>query len=225
MEHQPSTVRSSFSGSFNEDQYVTYNSYNSQRFGDSAKENIEIGNEYMQSGDQRNARKAFQKAISFSQGQQALNEDARVQFRNLVRQQGVVGLANRRNNLKLSLNQVDDDVPVVLNNDQWSEADVQKIEAQLGEKESSALSSLAEKMLDQQQAAAVEVHPIRVVMAEQGTLIEFERTLQLQPDAEMQVTFHSAPAAGNRATQSVAVVFAAGIILLAGSFIFRTKAA
>ncbi|MEN8255046.1 MAG: hypothetical protein ABFR33_06205, partial [Verrucomicrobiota bacterium] len=215
MQHRRSTwAGSSFSGSFSEDQYYSYNSDNSQRFGDSAKQNIEMGNEFMQSGDQRNARKAFQKAISYSQGQQALNEDARVQFRNLVRRQGVVGLVNRRNLLKQSLNQVDEDMTGAPVNEQWSGADVQKIEAQLGEKESSALSGLAEKMLDQQQAASTEVHPIRVVMARQGAEIEFQRTLQLQPDAEMQVEFHSAQVSGNRLAHALVVVFAAGMVVL-----------
>ena len=224
MQYQSSrAVQASYSGSFNEELYNSYNSDNSQRFGASAKENIVMGNEFMQSGDQRNARKAFQKAISYSQGQQALNEDARVQFRNLVRQQGVVGLVNRRNNLKLSLNQVDDEAPVALAKEQWSEADVQKIEAQLGEKESSALSTLAEKMLDQQQAASVEVHPIRVVMARQGTQIKFERTLQLQPDTEMQVEFHSARVAGNRSAHVIIVALAAGVVILSGGIIAKVR--
>ncbi|MDH3346277.1 MAG: hypothetical protein OEL75_03745, partial [Kiritimatiellaceae bacterium] len=199
---------------FSEREYYEYNVSNSQRFGANAKENIVKGNQLMQSGDQRNARKAFQKAISYSQGQQALNEDARVQFRNLVRQQGVVGLANRRNQLKQSLNQVDEDVQMPTGNEQWSGADVRKIEAQLGEKESSSLSELAETMLDQQQAASVEVHPIRVVMAQQGTEIKFERALQLQSDAEMRVEFHSAKATGSRQIQIVMITVAAGMILL-----------
>jgi hypothetical protein len=213
---------SSFSGSFNKEQYDSYNADNTQRFGDSAKQNIVMGNEFMQSGDQRGARKAFQKAISYSQGQQALNEDARVQFRNLVRQQGVVGLVNRRSQLKQSLNQVDEETAAPVN-EQWSETDVKKIEAQLGEKESSALSSLAEKMLDQQQAASVEVHPIRVAMAKQGVQIEFERTLQLQPDTEMQVGFRSTKARGNCAAQVVIVLISAGIILLSFRLIRKIR--
>lgn len=225
MQHLRLSRSGSYSGEFDEVQYGSYNSENSLRFGESAKENIETGNALMQSGDQRNARKAFQKAISFSQGQQALNEDARVQYRNLVRQQGVVGLVNRRNQLKQTLNQVDGDAAGAFANEQWSGADVDKIEAQLGEKESSALSGLAEKMLDQQQAASTEVHPIRVVMARQGTEIGFERTLQLQPDTEMQVEFHSARAAGSRSVQVVAVLLSAGIILLAGHFIGKLRKA
>jgi hypothetical protein len=215
--------RSGASGTYNEALYYSFNSDNSQRFGANAKQNIEMGNELMRTGDQRNARKAFQKAISYSQGQQALNEDARVQFRNLVRQQGIVGLVNRRNLLKQSLNQVDEDMTGAPGNEQWSGADVQKIEAQLGEKESSALSELAEKMLDQQQAASIEVHPIRVVMVRQGTRIEFQRTLQLQPDAEMQVEFHSAQVAGNRSAHAIVVVLAAGIVILSGGLIAKVR--
>jgi len=207
---------------FDESEYNDFNASNSQRSGDSAKLNIVKGNSLMQSGDQRNARKAFQKAISSSQGQVALNEDARVQFRNLVRQQGVVGLANRRVQLKQSLNQLDEEAQTFDGNQQWSGANVQQLEAQLGEKESSSLSALAEKMLDQQQAASVEVHPIRVVMAQQGTQLKFARVLQLKSDAEMRVEFHSAPAVGSRVAQMVIVIAAIGMILLCG-WLFRMR--
>lgn len=208
---------------FSEADYIQYNADNSQLFGDSAKESIVVANSYMESGDQRSARKAFEKAISYSQGQQDLNEDARVQYRNLVRQQGVIGLVNRRNQLKQSLNLTDGNgmVPV----EQWSGNDVQKIEAQLGEKESSALSNLAERMLDQQQAASVEVHPIRVVMAQQGSRLEFKRTLQLRSDSEMEVEFRATPARDSHAAQAVAVALSAGIIILSGGIFSRLRRA
>ncbi|MDF7798180.1 hypothetical protein P4C99_01800 [Pontiellaceae bacterium B1224] len=215
-------VEGSSFGWFGKDEYQSFNIDNSVRFSDNAKLNIELGNDYMESGDQRNARKAFQKAITYSQGQQDLNEDARVQFRNLVRQQGVVGLVNRRNQLKQSLNQMplEDEVG---GNVQWSGADVQKIEAQLGEKESSALSGLAERMLDQQQAASVEVHPIRVVMARQGSTLEFERALQLQPDSEMRVEFRSSHTHASRTGQIIVVILAAGTMLICGGWMARVR--
>ena len=205
---------------FSEDDYITYNYSNDALFGDNAKQNIVEGNAYMEQGDQENARKAFQKAISYSQGQQALNEDARVQYRNLVRQQGVAGLVNRRNALKQSLNQ-EMDVQQL----QVDANDMQQIEAQLGEKESSALGTLAERMLDQQQAASVEVHPLSVVMAEQGATLEFERTLQLQPESEMEVEFHAAPLRGSRMGQLFVLAISGGIVLVSGSFITRLRRA
>ena len=211
-------------GSFNETEYMQFNTGNSERLGRSARDNIVLGNEYMQSGDQRGARKAFEKAIAYSQGQQDLNEDARVQFRNLVRQQGVMGLVNRRNQLKQSLNLMDQDAQQIQSaNDQWSVQDVQQVEAQLGDKESSALSSLAETMLDQQQAAAVEVHPIRVVMAMQGVPLQFERKLQLQPHSEMMVEFKSTPVGASYSVQAITVGLAAALTLLAGTAAKRRK--
>ncbi len=203
---------------FSEAEYNTWNDTNTELFGDNAKQNIVIANSYMQKGEQLNARKAFQKAISYSQGQRALNEDARVQYRNLMRQQGVAGLVNRRNKLKLSLNQA-----VENGNQQVDANNIQQIEAQLGEKESSALGALATRMLDQQQAASVEVHPIRVVMAGQGAELEFERTLQLQPESAMEVEFHATPLRGGRGGQALAVIFTGGIVLLSGAGISRFR--
>lgn len=64
-----------------------------------------------------------------------------------------MGLVNRRNQLKFSLNQREDEE--IVEADQSSGADAQKIEAQVGDKESSALSSLTEHLLDQEQAISV----------------------------------------------------------------------
>lgn len=214
MNYQRSEGSWSRLGLFSEKRYAEVNMDLSESFGASAQDNIVKGNEYMESGDALNARKAFQKAISYSQGQQALNEDARVQFRNLVRKQGIIGLANRRNQLRQSLNQVEMDP--LSGNGQWSGADVQKLEEQLGQKESTSLSELAETMLDQQQAASVEVHPIRVVMAKQGTEIQFRRALQLTSDAEMNIHFHSSRPGSSRGVQIVAVILSAAALLLLG---------
>ncbi|MBN2684893.1 MAG: hypothetical protein JXR40_06405 [Pontiellaceae bacterium] len=225
MEHREEEQNWSFKRSFSETEYISYNAENARVSGNNAKINIIEANDYMEKGDQLNARKALQKAISYSQGQVDLNEDARVQYRNLVGQQGVAGLVNRRNQLKQSLNQ-----QVVVQGTQgdmyqMSNAEMEQIEAQLGEKESSALRSLADRMLDQQQAAAIEVHPIRVVMATQGTKIEFDRTLQLQPDSEMVVEFVAAPAAGGRTGQGLAVLLSCGVVLLAGIPLYRLRRA
>lgn len=224
MEHQKMAGSGFLSSlTYGETQYLDYNQVNSKQFGTYAMDNIEAANDYIESGEQRSALKAFEKAISYSQGQLDLNEDARVQYRNLVRQQGVVGLVNRRNQLKLSLNQLEGEE--IVEADQWSGADAQKIEAQLGDKESSALSSLAERLLDQQQAAAVEVHPIRVVMARQGPQLRFTRTLQLQSDADMAVEFHAFPLRGGRIFQAISVVACVGLVLGLGGVARRFRRA
>ena len=78
-------------------------------------------------------------------------------------------------------------------------------------------------MLDQQQAASVEVHPIRVVMARQGSPLQFERALQLQPDAEMWVEFHSAHTQASRSDQLIVMVLAAGTIGVCGGWMVRIR--
>ncbi len=202
---------------YSEAEYISYNTDTAQRFGESAKQSLLAGNDYMQGGDQRSARKALRKAISYSQGQQDLNEDARIQYRNLVRQQGLLGLVDRRNQLRQTLNLSTDNLEA------QAGGTVQQVEAVLGEKESSALGGLAERMLDQQQAASVEVHPIRVVMAGQGTELGFNRTLQLQPDAEMAVAFHASPLRGGRGARTFVVAGSIGLILLAGGAVARLR--
>ena len=208
--------------SFSADEYISYNSENARISGDNARWNMDEANDYMEVGDQVNARKAFQKAIAYSEGQQDVNEDARVQYRTLVRQQGVAGLVNRRNQLKQSLNQ---QVDVQQGNAgmQISSAELQQLEARLGEKESNALGDLAARIFDQQQAAAVEVHPIRVVMARQGARIEFDRTLQLQSDTAMEVEFKVTPIRGSRGGQWIVALISCGVVLLSGFLMLRLR--
>ena len=64
----------------------------------------------------------------------------------------MVGLVNRRENLKNKLNlgtQVEESIP-----QRWTTADGLKIEASLEEKDNYSLNVVAERILDQQSAAA-----------------------------------------------------------------------
>ena len=134
----------------------------------------------------------MQSAITYSQGDQVLNEDARIQFRNLARQQAVVGLANRRLQLKKDRNVADEQSEEQLkgfNGGNWNKDYSAKIEQSLGAKENDSLNAVANKMLDQQLAAQAEVHPIRITMPIQGRHLAFYRELQIKPQAAMTVSF------------------------------------
>src|SRR4029077_14528438 len=54
------------------------------------------GNSLLEQGDPQQARRAFQAAYGLSQGDDAFNEDARVQLNNLKLQQALVGLNVRQ---------------------------------------------------------------------------------------------------------------------------------
>src|SRR5207302_8357755 len=61
-----------------------------------AEEMLAAGNSALEQGDPQQARRAFQAAYGLSQGDDAFNEDARVQLNNLKLQQALVGLNVRQ---------------------------------------------------------------------------------------------------------------------------------
>src|SRR6201999_2159159 len=61
-----------------------------------AEDMLAMGNSLLQNGDPQQARRAFQSAYGLSQGDNAFNEDSRVQLNNLKIQQALVGLNLRQ---------------------------------------------------------------------------------------------------------------------------------
>ena len=179
---------------FSADQYTAENKEIMVENQQKAEQVLERGNQLWQEGQQVEARQAMQSAIAYSQGQKDLNEDARIQFRNLAKQQAVVGLANRRIALKKERNTADEAGLEQLkgfNQGNWNAEYGKKMEQYLGTKENDSLNVVAEKIIDQQAAAEAEVHPIRITMPIQGKHLAFYRELQIKPHDEMRVEFRA----------------------------------
>ena len=166
-----------------------------------AEEVLKKGEKYWKEGKQAEAKQALQQAVTFSQGQQGLNEDARIQYRNLMRQNAVVGFYNRRAALKKSQNVNDEyesqqkpnnQQPVAAQaaqSGQWTADYGRQIEQQLDARDTDNLNKVADKMLEQQAAAQVRATPIRVTLPVQGMHLPFYRELQIHPDTPMVVEF------------------------------------
>jgi hypothetical protein len=181
---------------------------------------LEQGAELWRRGQTVEARQAFEEAVAWSQGQQDLNEDARIQFRNLAKQQAVVVLANRRNALKAANNAVDESGREQMrgfNDGNWSADYARKIEASLGAKESESLGLVAEKLIEQQQAAGAEIRPIRITVPVQGRRLVFRRDLQIKPGADMLVTFRAAGGPWSGALASAGILAALAALLALAS--------
>ncbi|MBU4460732.1 MAG: hypothetical protein KJ579_09200 [Verrucomicrobia bacterium] len=177
---------------------------------------LEQGAEMWRNGQTVGARQAFEAAVAYSQGKQDLNEDARIQYRNLAKQQAVVVLANRRAALKAANNVADESGREQMrgfNDGNWSSDYARKIEASLGAKESESLGLVAERLLDQQQAAGAEIRPIRITVPVQGRRLVFRRDLQIKPGAEMLVTFRAAGGPWSGALAGVALLAALAALL------------
>lgn len=175
---------------------------------------LKRGEEFARKGQQQEARQAFESALYYSQGKADYNEDVRLQYRNLAKQQAVVGLVNRRDELKAGNNFFVQEAAqqgavsganaynggtLVANgalnagnatiNANWTSEQAAQVTQNLSAKDNVSLNVVAEKILDQQAAAAGVATALRVTMPIEGRVLEFTRPLQITPGAELSVSF------------------------------------
>jgi hypothetical protein len=153
---------------------------------------LDQGAELQRAGKQKEARDVLRTAMNYSQGEADLNEDARVQFRNLQMQQVKVGLYNRRNSLRSAQNIApasDVAEKVQMDDGQFTTEQFAKIEQSLSVRDNSALDIVADRMVGQQDAAKAAVSAIRVAMPEHGLALRFSRKLMVDPEAPLSVEF------------------------------------
>jgi hypothetical protein len=202
---------------FDDQKYLADNAGEAERNYQKAASILKQGEQYVKEGRQRDARKAFESALYYSQGKADFNEDVRVQYRNLARQQAVVGLVNRRGALRSAQNvqQPDDgrqqrQLEQTVEGGEWSADYAQQVAQSLSVEDNDALNVVAEKILDQQEAAAGLAPPIRITVPLQGRRLQFVRLLQIKPNAELSVSYR---AVSDRALQWLAV--AGSVVLMA----------
>ncbi len=162
-----------------------------------ARSNMKDVGSLLDSGKQREAQQALQVAVNSSAADRTLNEDARVQFRNVVKQQVKMGLVNRREELRRDNNIYDEQAPQTregFNGGNFSQSFVSQVEDQLTSQDRTALDKVAQRIVDQQAAAAGEGAAINIAMPEHGGELSFRRALQSEKGGALQVVFRFAPA-------------------------------
>src|ERR1017187_184478 len=158
---------------------------------------LEEANTYLQSGDQQRAGEMLSRASNAQALDEASNEDARVQLRNLRTQQTVLGLNTRRQRLYLD-NRVD-----AAPNERLEQAaslnpymqgkvnfDPQQIDQLLmgnTVEENASLKGIAARLVDQQLAAAPAPGAIDVTLPERGRVFTFARSLQVDGGAPLEL--------------------------------------
>ncbi len=162
-----------------------------------ARGNLAQLDELLQSGKQMEARKALQQAVTLSQSEQSLNEDARVQFRNVVQQQVKMGIVNRRAALRAE-NNIFDDAQQAQAGAQagWNEGNfdatyAREVEERLGAADRAGLDLVAQKLVEVQAGAAAQGAAIQVAMPEHGREFRFRRELKNEPGGELLLTFRA----------------------------------
>ena len=146
-------------------------------------------------GEQRQARAALEQAMYFSLGDQALNEDARVQFYRLSNDQAVVGLIGSRQRLR-ELDGGRLPPPTLMNDDavlNLSQRDLQSVRNALSQQDNENLAQIAGRFMTTQTAATARPAPLVVEMPLRGRVLHFARPIQAQPNAPLTVSFKQSP--------------------------------
>lgn len=152
-----------------------------------AEEMLSLGNTLLERGDPQQARRAFQSAFGLSAHDQAFNEDARVQLHNLKLQQALLGLNYRQSvaggepaaapgNLRDLRNRTDVT---------YTQQEAKQVMDANTADDNAALMRLAERIVQQQDAAVPVPTAISASIPRQGRVLTFGRTVLVDPWADL----------------------------------------
>ncbi len=184
-----------------------YHSLASQRrkagAGDAA-ELLDQAGRWLQSGNQDLAAAALTNVMRNRQLDEASNEDARVQLRELKTQQAVLGLNTRRQRVALDnvapaaaqpaaaeqLQRAADANPLLQGDTNFDPAQFDRLLEGNTADELTALREIAARIVSQQLAADPAPAAIDPTLPERGTLLEFHRSVQAGDSQPMSITLH-----------------------------------
>jgi len=188
-----------------------------------AEQMLAQGNTALEQGDPQQARRAFQAAYGLSQGDDAFNEDARVQLNNLKLQQALVGL-----NVRQSAVAGDADALAGKLRDlrgrkdgNYTQQDAKAIIDRNTAEENAVFMRLAQRLIQQQDAAVSSPAAIRASIPEQGRLLTFRRAVLVDTWADLKIGLEAS--AAKAASWGVRVMILAGILLILAVFAWAAR--
>jgi hypothetical protein len=149
----------------------------------------EEGNKLAQSGKPQEARQALAWANSYAFNDPELNEDTRVQLHSLISQQAVVGLVDRRNQLRQTKSEGAVQAPEQTLGMQFDQAQADRVRNSLNRDDSANLDRIIGRLIEMQEEASQSRVQLMVNVPLRGRMIELTRALQVKPNAEMTVSF------------------------------------
>ena len=204
-------------GAFDVQNYLQNETSLQQEKTKQAEQMLALGNSALQNGDPQQARRAFESAYGLSTHDEAFNEDARVQLNNLKLQQALVGLNVRQGAVAGANGGVSGKLNELRNNKDanYSQQDAKQIIDNNSADENTAFMKLAQRLIQQQDAAVANPAVIRADIPEQGRLLTFKRAVVVDTWADLNIAVKA------RTTEiipwsSCLLVLAATSLLLAG---------
>jgi hypothetical protein len=190
-----------------------------------AEEMLAMGNTLLERGDPQQARRAFQAAYGLSQGDDAFNEDARVQLNNLKLQQALVGL-----NVRQAAVTGDDTAPAGKLRDlrgrkevAYTQQDAKAIIDRNSAEENAVFMRLAQRLIQQQDAAVSSAAAIRAAIPEQGRMLTFKRAVMVDYPADLRIGLEASAAKAASWGMRILILVVTAVVLgafgsLASSF-------
>ncbi|MBT7734181.1 MAG: hypothetical protein HN707_04685, partial [Verrucomicrobia bacterium] len=151
-----------------------------------AEQMLELGNQKIAQGEQRQARRALESAYALSQNDAAFNEDARVQLQKLKTQQAMMGINIIRNNFLINngvvsqqIEQQQAAIPLQQGKGvNYTQAQVNQIMDLNTVEDNSAFRRLAERIVRQQEAIEAEAGAIQATLPGVGQVLNFSQSVQ-----------------------------------------------
>ena len=152
-----------------------------------AEQELARGNRALEQGDPQQARRAFGNAFELSQHDAAFNEDARVQLHNVKLQQALVGLNVRKNDVAGAPDALANKLRTSGLEPNYTQQDAKQLLDNNTADENAVFTKLAERIIQQQDAAVSAPAVIQASIPAQGRLITFSRSVAVDPQAELKV--------------------------------------
>jgi len=154
-----------------------------------AEDFMAAGNAALQGGEPAQARRAFQAAYGLSGHDAAFNEDARVQLHNIKLQQALIGLNVRQASASGD--------PAALGGKfrdlrarkevAYTQQDAKDIIDRNTADDNAAYMRLAERLIQQQDAAVTSPATLRANIPQQGRVLTFKRSIAVDPQADLHI--------------------------------------
>ena len=150
---------------------------------------LNLGNISLANGDPQEARRAFNAAYGLSTHDAAFNEDARVQLHNIKLQQALIGLNARQSAAAGDAGALGGKLRDLRNRKgmNYTQQDAKDIIDINTAEENAAFMRLAEKLIQQQDAAVNTPAGIRASIPEQGRVLTFNRAVTVEPRADLKI--------------------------------------
>jgi hypothetical protein len=188
-----------------------------------AEDFLAAGNNALQQGDPQQARRSFQAAYGLSSHDAAFNEDARVQLHNIKLQQALVGLNVRQaattgdpGALGSRFRDLHSRKEVT-----YTQQDAKDIIDRNTADDNAAFMRLAERLIQQQDAAVSSPAALRANIPSQGRVLTFTRSVAVDSWADLKIGLKVS--AAKAASASARVLILAGVLVVLAVFAWAAR--